>query len=73
LTALRDAQLFDEVALYGSPSTRWAHRLLSALRKRAIDCSERIQVAHIEAIAPSLEDVFIARLRSGDAGRESTK
>ena len=67
LTALREAKLFDEVALYGS--------LIHAI---GTDASERlaqavdllhdkgIAVKTAEVISPSLEDVFIARLRHAD-------
>ena len=67
LLALRAARLFDEVALYGS--------LIHAI---GTDASERlaqaadllrgkgIAVKTAEVISPSLEDVFIARLRHAD-------
>lgn len=72
LTVLRDAQWFDEVALYGST----IHAMSIGAAERIAQSRERLQangiaVSHIEAIAPSLEDVFIARLRSGAAGRAS--
>ncbi len=68
LAALRGSGLFDEVALYGST----LHALspdaplkiqpaLELLRARGV------QVAGAGAIIPSLEDVFIARLRSVNA------
>jgi ABC-2 type transport system ATP-binding protein len=68
LTVLRDAQWFDEVALYGST----IHAMGAQAAERIAQSRERLQangieVSRIEGIAPSLEDVFIARLRSGNA------
>jgi ABC-2 type transport system ATP-binding protein len=67
LTTLRDAKLFDEVALYGA----LIHAIGSDARAqipaaRDLLCSRSLAVTHIELIVPSLEDVFIARLRSAD-------
>lgn len=67
LTALREANLFEEVSLYGS--------LIHAIGKDArgkigrakeILRAHNVNVAGAELIAPSLEDVFIARLRHVD-------
>ena len=67
LTALRESKYFDEVALYGS--------LIHAIGLQAGErLSETIQLLRskgiairtAEVIVPSLEDVFIARLRSED-------
>ncbi len=67
LTALREARLFAEVALYGSTihaiGGDAAARIAQA---RAVLQSHGIVTARIEPIAPSLEDVFIARLRQVD-------
>ena len=71
LTALRDAKLFDEVALYGA--------LIHAIgvdadakipRAREILLARGIVVNSIQVIVPSLEDVFIARLRNVDVNSE---
>ena len=67
LDALRKANLFDEVALYGSTL-----HLLSPDAASHIDTlkqileAQKIRVLSAEQIAPSLEDAFIARLRSAD-------
>ncbi len=75
LTVLRQAQdepnggpLFDEVALYGAT----IHAIGSDAAAKISQARTRLQasgvtVTRIEAIAPSLEDVFIARLRRVDA------
>ena len=67
LPALRDAQLFDEVALYGSLihaiGENAAANMTAAqelLRARGIGINSA------QVITPSLEDVFIARLRHAD-------
>ncbi|HEX7586834.1 MAG TPA: ABC transporter ATP-binding protein [Anaerolineae bacterium] len=67
LPALRDAHFFDEVALYGSlihaigesaaANQTAAQELLKA---------KGIAIRSIQVILPSLEDVFIARLRHAD-------
>ena len=67
LPALRDAHLFDEVALYGS--------LIHAIGENAaanmtpaqeLLKAKGIAIRSIQVILPSLEDVFIARLRHAD-------
>lgn len=75
LTVLRDAKLFDEVALYGSTlhligvdaaqKIRLAKQMLQA---------NNVTVPRAQEIVPSLEDAFIARLRSADRAsiQEST-
>jgi ABC-2 type transport system ATP-binding protein len=67
LPVLRESRLFDEVALYGSTlhalgtyAPEVLPRALDLLRTRGI------QVRSAELIAPSLEDVFISRLRMED-------
>ena len=68
LTALRDSQLFDEVALYGS--TLHAISLDAAAKipqARTLLSGRGVTVNLIAPIAPSLEDAFIARLRRVDA------
>lgn len=67
LRALREGKFFDEVALYGS----LIHAIGSnaAERKEAATAYLRergIAVHSAERIVPSLEDVFIARLRRAD-------
>ncbi|HEX9074929.1 MAG TPA: ABC transporter ATP-binding protein, partial [Anaerolineae bacterium] len=68
LTILRDAHLFDEVALYGST----LHAIGADAADKIPQARARLQangvtVTRAEAIAPSLEDVFIARLRRAAA------
>ncbi len=64
LTALRAARLFDEVALYGTLihaiGDDAAQKLAPA---RALLHAQGIAVASAGVVLPSLEDVFIARLR----------
>ena len=67
LNTMRASQLFDEVALYGSlihaiGTNAAAHipRVKELLREQGVT------VKSAEHILPSLEDVFIARLRSAD-------
>jgi ABC-2 type transport system ATP-binding protein len=64
LTVLRDAQLFDEVALYGSTLHAIGADAADKIpQARAQLQANGVTVTRAEAIAPSLEDVFIARLR----------
>ncbi len=67
LDALRETKWFDEVALYGSTlhllSPDAASRLTAI---QQILESKNIRVLRAEQIEPSLEDAFIARLRSAD-------
>ncbi len=70
LTALRAARLFDEVALYGT----LIHAIGADAREKILPAREILRarnviVKSIEVIVPSLEDVFIARLRSIDQDR----
>ncbi len=69
LETLRGSGMFDEVALYGSTlhvlaadAAEKLPRALELLRGRGV------RVESAEPILPSLEDVFIARLRGVDAG-----
>ena len=67
LTVLRDAKLFDEVALYGALIHAIGTEAGSKIpRAREILESHNVGVNSIEVIMPSLEDVFIARLRNVD-------
>jgi len=71
LIALRESKLFDEVALYGS----LIHAIGRGLEEqvattRTTLASKGIVVKSAEIIVPSLEDVFIARLRNVDVGDE---
>ncbi len=68
LAALRDAHLFDEVALYGST----IHAIGPDAAKRIPQVRAQLQARGItltraEPIAPSLEDVFITHLRRAEA------
>ncbi len=68
LTTLREARLFAEVALYGSTihaiGVDAGARMAEA---RALLAARGIAAARLELIPPSLEDVFIARLRQVDS------
>jgi hypothetical protein len=67
LTVLRDAGLFDEVALYGStvhvidPNAREKISIAQNLLGE-----KNVKVTRAREIIASLEDAFIARLRSAD-------
>jgi drug efflux transport system ATP-binding protein len=68
LRVLRDAKLFDEVALYGSLIHAIGDNAAEKIpRARDILSAKNISVTSTESIVPSLEDVFIARLRSIDS------
>ncbi len=67
LIALRESKLFDEVALYGS----FIHAIGRGLEEKVATmrttlAAKGIAVQSAEIIVPSLEDVFIARLRNVD-------
>ena len=65
LPALRESNLFDEVALYGSLIHAIGDEASQKIpHVREILQSKNIIAKSIEPISPSLEDVFIARLRS---------
>lgn len=67
LTALRAAKLFDEVALYGSLIHAIGHAVDRKIdQARGILTAQGIVVKSAQVILPSLEDVFIARLRRVD-------
>ena len=67
LGILRDAKLFDEVALYGSTL-----HLIDAHAREKISAAQNllreknVRVTRADEIVASLEDAFIARLRSAD-------
>ncbi len=65
--ALRDAKLFDEVALYGSTlhliGTDASQKIEFA---KNVLAAKNVRVTRAQEIMPSLEDAFIARLRSAD-------
>ncbi len=67
LAQLRASRLFDEVALYGSSIHALGPGAGDKLG-RALELLRRsgVSVAAAERVIPSLEDVFIARLRSVD-------
>jgi ABC-2 type transport system ATP-binding protein len=74
LTVLRDAQFFDEVALYGSAIHAISAKAVAQIpAARARLQANKVTVTRIEAISPSLEDVFIARLRRADARKLEEK
>jgi len=67
LPALREAHLFDEVALYGSLiHAIGENAAASILPARDALNAKGVAVKSAEVILPSLEDVFIARLRNID-------
>jgi ABC-2 type transport system ATP-binding protein len=67
LATLRESKLFDEVALYGSLIHAIGHDLAPKIDQlRALLAAQKITVKSAEVILPSLEDVFIARLRNVD-------
>lgn len=72
LTTLRDSKMFDEVALYGSTlhviGVNAAQHIETA--KQLLE-AKSVTVTRAQEIVPSLEDAFIARLRSAD--REDAK
>jgi ABC-2 type transport system ATP-binding protein len=71
LNLLRDAHLFDEVALYGSTiHALGADAETKMPQARALLQTNSVTINWIEMIAPSLEDVFIARLRRVDEPHE---
>jgi len=67
LTTLRDAKLFDEVALYGSTlHLIGVNAVQNIERAKQLLQQNNVTVTRAEEIVPSLEDAFIARLRSAD-------
>lgn len=67
LETLRGAKLFDEVALYGATLHLLGPDAASKIETaKQILQSKNIRVTRAEAIEPSLEDAFIARLRRAD-------
>ncbi len=70
LPALRDAKLFDEIALYGSLIHAIGENAAANIAPaRDLLRAHGVAVKSAEAILPSLEDVFIARLRRADNSR----
>jgi ABC-2 type transport system ATP-binding protein len=75
VTILREANLFQEVALYGAQihvviNNAQAHQEKASSRIRELLAAEDITVEGIAVIEPSLEDVFIASVRN-EAGQPS--
>jgi ABC-2 type transport system ATP-binding protein len=75
VTILREANLFQEVALYGAQihvviDNAQAHQEKASSRIRELLAAEDITVEGIAVIEPSLEDVFIASVRN-EAGQPS--
>mgnify|MGYP000061769224 CR=1 FL=1 len=74
LGILRDAKLFDEVALYGSTL-----HLIDAHAREKISAAQNllreknVRVTRADEIVASLEDAFIARLRSADRATNGEK
>lgn len=67
LATLRASQLFEEVALYGSTIHAIGAGVAATLpRVKALLSDNQVNLKSAELIAPSLEDVFIARLRQED-------
>jgi ABC-2 type transport system ATP-binding protein len=67
LPALRDTNLFEEVALYGSLIHAIGENATENIGKaQDILQSKGIAIKGVQPILPSLEDVFIARLRHAD-------
>ncbi len=67
LAVLRSSGLFDEVALYGSLIHAIGHDVGAKIpQARAALQAQGVVVKSAEIILPSLEDVFIARLRHVD-------
>lgn len=67
LNTLRDTKLFDEVALYGSTLHLLSPDAAAQIETvRQLLTGKNIRVQRVEQIEPSLEDAFIARLRSAD-------
>ena len=67
LGMLRESHLFDEVALYGTMIHAIGHDVMEKIPQvREILASKNIAVKSADVILPSLEDVFIARLRNVD-------
>ena len=70
LPALREARLFDEVALYGSTLHALGKDAQHTLPRAVTLLQARgVQIHGAEIVPPTLEDVFIARLRSEDQKR----
>ncbi|MEW5719312.1 MAG: ABC transporter ATP-binding protein, partial [Chloroflexota bacterium] len=73
LTTLRDAKLFDEVALYGALIHAIGENAREKIsRAREILHAHNVAVNDMQIIVPSLEDVFIARLRNVDINGRKT-
>jgi ABC-2 type transport system ATP-binding protein len=71
LTVLRESQLFDEVALYGALIHAIGQNVAEKIpRARALLQSKGVAVKSAQVILPSLEDVFIARLRREDVASD---
>jgi ABC-2 type transport system ATP-binding protein len=67
LTALREMNVFEEVALYGSLiHAIGADAGANLARARDVLTARGVTLKSAEVIVPSLEDVFIARLRQAD-------
>ena len=68
LPMLRESHLFDEVALYGSTIHAMGADAVGRISQvRALLQTNGVTVTRVETIAPSLEDVFIARLRRAES------
>ncbi len=68
LNLLRDAHLFDEVALYGSTIHAIGFNANERISPaRALLQTNSVTINRIQVIAPSLEDVFISRIRNANS------
>lgn len=67
LSALRDASLFDEVALYGALIHVVGENLESHLPEiEQLLGQQAVEIRSMDIIAPSLEDVFISSIKEED-------
>jgi ABC-2 type transport system ATP-binding protein len=74
MKTLRDAALFEEVALYGALIHVVAEDVESFKPKiRQLLQAENIAIRSLEKILPSLEDVFIASAREGNGTRRNAE
>ncbi len=74
MKTLREADLFEEVALYGALIHVVAENVASYKPKiKQLLQAENIQIRSMEKILPSLEDVFIASAREGNGTQKNAE